>query len=203
MRYFLTRILPLVFVLALNACSMMPRTNAGNNGVDSVPAAVTSRYERALDEMINGEDTRAIELFEGFVAAYPEYPGASLNLAKLQLRNDRGDAAVQVLKNCILLNPDYAPAYNQLGIIFRERGEFDRANISYLNAIEVDPNYALAYFNMGVLNDLYRQQSAVALDYYQQYRALIGVEVEDAEVDRWIRDLERRTGTERKAEVGQ
>jgi Flp pilus assembly protein TadD len=158
MRYFLTRILPLVFMLTLNACSTMPRFGASDNGAEALPTAVTSRYERALDEMRSGEDTRAIELFEGFVAAYPEYPGASLNLAKLQLRNDRADAAVHVLKNCILLNPDYAPAYNQLGIIFRERGEFDRANTIYLNAIEVD---------------------------------------------RWIRDLERRTGTARKAEAGQ
>jgi tetratricopeptide (TPR) repeat protein len=82
-----------------------------------------------------------------------------------------------------------------LGVIYRDQGEFERAGAAYASAIRVNSAYALAYFNLGVLNDLYRQQPELALDYYQQYRALLPEGVEDPEVDRWIADLQRRTGT--------
>ncbi|MDG1462133.1 MAG: tetratricopeptide repeat protein, partial [Gammaproteobacteria bacterium] len=101
MHCFLIRILALILVLALNACSTMPRFGGSNNAVnaDTASAEVIDRYDRALDEMKSGKDSRAIELFESFVAAYPEYPGASLNLAKLQLRNDNSESAIEVLQN--------------------------------------------------------------------------------------------------------
>jgi len=170
-------------------------SDAAAEAMKKIDPKIQRRYEAALAEMRDGELTRAISAFEEFIIDYPEYPGASLNLAKLQLRNQQPDAAINTLNMVLSLHPKYAAAYNQLGIIYREQGEFDKAADAYSNAIDVDPDYALAYFNLGVLNDLYKQQPAVALDYYQQYRQRLAPGAEDPEVDRWIRDLERRAGT--------
>lgn len=170
-------------------------TAASEEAAIKIKPAIRREYELALQEMQDGDIDRAIASFSTFVNAYPEYPGAALNLAKLQLKNGQTDEALATLENCLVLHPDYAAAYNQMGIVFREQGDFDKSADAYLNAIDADPEYALAYFNMGVLNDLYRQQPVVALDYYQQYRSRLGPEAEDAEVDRWIGDLQRRVGT--------
>jgi len=170
------------------------QTDAAAEKLAAIDPKVRDQYAAALNEMQQGEANRAIALFKEFVAEHPEYPGASLNLAKLQLRNADTDGAITTLQMCLSLHPDYAAANNQLGIIYREQGRFDEAAYAYRAAIDAQPSYALAYFNLAVLHDLYRQEPAVALDYYQQYRALLGPEAEDPEVDRWISDLTRRVG---------
>jgi len=156
---------------------------------------IRRQYELALQEMQDGDIERAIASFDAFVSKHPDYPGAALNLAKLQLKNGQTDDALLTLEKCVAEHPEYAAAYNQMGIVYREQGKFDEAADAYLSAIEADSDYALAYFNMGVLNDLYRQQPVVALDYYRQYRSRLAPDAEDVEVDRWIGDLQRRVGT--------
>ena len=184
----------LVVAGSLAACSGLSMTRSADSAAE-VPARVSGEYGQALEHMQNGDDVRALDAFTKFVADHPGYPGGAMNLAKLQLRNGLEDDALTTLEACLDMHPDYAPAHNQLGIIYREQGQFDLASDKYMDALEADPDYALAYFNLGVLNDLYRQQPVVALDYYQQYRSRIAPEVDDQEVDRWIRDLQRRTGT--------
>jgi lipoprotein NlpI len=196
----------LVFALYLGGCSMGSmttwlKTDDSNPDVQQtefvkseIPAAIVRRYEAALKTMQAGDDLRASHEFEKFIADYPEYPGAYLNLAILQERQDQSDLAMETLRRGIAQDPAYAPAHNQMGILYREQGDFDAAADSYQAAINADPQYALAYLNMGVLNDLYRQNSRVALDYYEQYRDLGGPDFDDAEVNRWILDLKRRVG---------
>jgi tetratricopeptide (TPR) repeat protein len=178
--------------MLLSACGTPPMQPAAI-GVVEVPTRIVGQYEQALGLARNGDTEAAIQSLEAFVSEHTAYPGAYLTLSQLQLAAEQTDAAVATLQQAILLHPDYAPAHNQLGVIYRDQGEFERANAAYESALRVSPEYALAYFNLGVLNDLYRQQPELALDYYQQYRLLLPEGVEDAEVDRWIADLQRRT----------
>ncbi len=187
----------LVTVTLLAACSVAPQTDRAAEGDVIIPANVEARYTKLLDEARQGNADAALAGLQEFIAEYPDYPGAYLTQAQLLYGAGETDQAIETLKRALLIDSGYAPAHNQLGIIFRDQGEFDRAAEAYQSAIRVNPDYALAYLNLGVLEDLYRQQPEAALNYYLQYRELLPEGTDDAEVDRWIADLQRRTGAPR------
>ena len=193
----------LLLLSGLAACGgSLPRAEVTPNAVAAqYPAAVTSRYARALGYMDAGDDEHAVQEFEHVIEGYPEYAGPYINLGIIHQRNSRPDAAMLALQRAITVCSDCAAAYNQLGIVQRERGEFAAAEKSYLAAIAADSGYALAYFNLGVLYDLYQDRPDLALQYYESFterRRPEAVENKDV-VDKWIIDLRRRTGEPQRA----
>ena len=162
-------------------------------GVDeetrSVPPEAQAMFERATEVMAAGDILDAERRFQEFLARYPDYPGAQVNLAIIHA--DRGDEARAraAVDAALAIDPDYPPALNQLGMLLRRNGKFSEAEAAYLKAVTVSPDYALAHYNLGVLNELYLRRLDVALRHFENYQSLVG---EDKQVEKWITDLTRR-----------
>jgi tetratricopeptide (TPR) repeat protein len=137
-------------------------------------------------------DTIDAELrFQEFLLAYPDFPGAYVNLAIIFAGRGDDQAAENSLTDALILDPQHPVALNQLGMLQRRQGKFLQAEAAYLKAVTVSPDYALAHYNLGVLNDLYLQRLDAALQHYERYQEIAG---EDNMVSKWIVDLKRRIG---------
>ena len=173
----------------------------GRPAEPAIPPEVQTLYEQATSAMAAGDFVEAELRFKEFLALYPEYPGAHVNLAIIHANNDDNDAARSSLDAALALNPSHPAALNQLGMLLRRNGKFLEAEAAYLKAVTVSPDYALAHYNLGVLNELYLQRLDVALQNFEAYQALVG---EDKQVEKWIADLRRRlAATQRTANVAE
>ena len=173
----------------------------GQPVLPAIPPEVQTRYEQAASAMAAGDFTDAELRFKEFLALYPDYPGAHVNLAIIHANNEDNDAARSSLDAALALNPDHPAALNQLGMLLRKNGKFLEAEAAYLKAVTASPDYALAHYNLGVLNELYLQRLDAALQNFEAYQALVG---EDKQVEKWIADLRRRVAaTQRTANAAE
>jgi tetratricopeptide (TPR) repeat protein len=181
------------------------------------PPRVKRKYAAALVTMESGDDVAAAAEFEQFIAAYPHYPGAYVNLAIIYEHLDRPDEAYAMLDQAMGIIPEYVLALNQQGMMKRRQGDFAGAEDAWVRATEADPEYMNAWYNLGVLYDIYMQDMPAALAAYERYQELyvnsnhddgaykFGKYVPppkidpDPEVARWISDLGRRIGTSARA----
>jgi tetratricopeptide (TPR) repeat protein len=186
----------IALTIALGGCAGSAPTQVAETegpGEPVFPADAMERYARALGLMDAGNDAQAADEFRTLAADYPDYAGPLINLAILEARMGNIEAGVNLLSNAVVICETCAPAWNQLGILYRRQGRFSDAEAAYLKALAEDPNYALAHYNLGVLYDLYQQQPATAVEYYERYVAL-SADGEMTPVDMWIADLRRRIG---------
>jgi len=196
LRHFYKKSLLLLCLLgsmALTGCGFSDMLQTADTGsVSAVPAAVQHDYQLAISRMEAGDTAEAEQLLQKFVADYPEYANAYVNLAIIL--DERGDstAAVRLLEHAAELDGNNVAALNRLGLIKRQLGDFSAAEQAWLKATRVDPEYANAWYNLGVLYDLYLQDLPAALGYYRRYQTLVAEESPDATVQRWIVDLQRR-----------
>ena len=179
-----------IFAL-LSGCSNAP-LRSESSGPANEPPALPRDYENALALMQGGDYPAAVVSIQRFIEAHPGLAGPWLNLGIAYRFTGDSDAALEALSKAVELNPSNAAAYQQLGMLYRERGQFDAALESYDRALKLDPGYAMAHRNIGILYDLYLQRPNLALDHYRKYLELMGND--DPEVDRWVTDLQRRSG---------
>ncbi len=179
----------MAILLLLAGCS----GTATRDGKTAEPVKLPRSYDNALVLMQSGDYQAAIPVLQAFIEKQPQLAGPYINLGISYQKTGQFDAAAQALIKAIELSPDNTIAYQQLGMTYREQGNFDAALDAYTNALKLDSDYALAHRNIGILYDLYLQQPALALDHYKRYLEL--VDEPDQTVNRWVIDLERRTGT--------
>ena len=166
-----------------------------------VPAQALTMFEQATAVMASGDFLEAELRFKEFALRYPAYPGAHVNLAIIHINNDNDAAAQASIDAALAINPDHPAALNQQGMLFRKNGKFIEAEAAYLKAVTASPDYALAHYNLGVLNELYLQRLDVALQHFEIYQGLVG---NDAQVEKWIKDLTRRVAaSQRTANVAE
>jgi tetratricopeptide (TPR) repeat protein len=175
------------------AADALPDDAGKLSDVRVVPPEAAAEYEQALAAMASGELLDAQIAFQDFLLRYPDYPGAHVNLAIVFAGNGDDDAAEASLNAALAIDPGFAPALNQVGLLRRRQGRFHEAEEAYLAAIAASPGYALPHYNLGVLNELYLQKLESALENFERYQALVE---EDAQVGKWIADLQRRTGVD-------
>lgn len=178
-----------VLLVMLTGCS----GTATRDEKAAAPVKLPRSYDKALVLMQTGDYQAAIPALQAFIEKEPQLAGPYINLGISYQKTGQSDAAIEALTKATELNPDSTVAYQQLGITYRERGNFDAALEAYTSALKLDSDYALAHRNIGILYDLYLQQPAPALNHYKRYLELIGEP--DQTVNRWVIDLERRTGT--------
>ncbi|MBI1196074.1 MAG: tetratricopeptide repeat protein [Gammaproteobacteria bacterium] len=135
------------------------------------------RYEEAIDPI-----RRQIE-------AHPERSELYANLGVAYARVHKLDDAENAFKAALERHFEHAELYNQLGIVSREMGRFKDAEQAYLNALRIDPKHANAELNLGILLELYMQEPDRALPHFQAYETMRN---DDHEVEKWIKDIERR-----------
>ena len=150
-------------------------------------------YDKALVLMQSGDYQAAIPVLNDFIAKQPKHAGPYINLGIAHRQTGNNEAARAAFSKAIELNPSSAEAHHQLGILYREQGEFNAALDAYNQALKLDPDYRLAHRNIGILYDLYMQQPGPALIHYKRFLELEGDS--DDDVNRWVVDLERRSGS--------
>ena len=150
-------------------------------------------YDQALVELKKGDTEEALALLTRVSRDAPDKPRLFTNLGLAYFRLQQPERAEQAFVQAVARNPDDAVAHNHLGILQRRKGQFEEALGHYQRAIEIDDDYARAHLNLGILFDLYLQDLEKALQQYQQYRSLASEE--NALVDGWIVDIERRLKT--------
>ena len=180
-------------LVLLAGCSSAPKHADGTESSAKEPVKLPRDYDKALVLMQSGDYQAAIPVLQAFIDKKPGLAGPYINLGIAYRQTGDSNAAAQAMHKAIELNPANAAAHLHLGILYREQGKFDAALDSYNTALKLNDGYALAHRNIGILYDLYLQQPALALEHYKKYLELVGEP--DKTVNRWVVDLERRTGS--------
>jgi tetratricopeptide (TPR) repeat protein len=81
--------------------------------------------------------------------------------------------------------------WTELGMVQRERARLEDAMASYARALSIDAGYAPALRNLAILLDVYMDDPARALPYFEQYKAAVP---EDKQLNAWIADVRQRAG---------
>lgn len=163
------------------------------------PAAV-ARFDAAVAAADEGETRKAQIMLSGLAGSHPEFVAPQLNLAILYMQEGRDDEAEDQLLALLEVSPDTPEAWNQLGLLRRRSGRFAEADDAYRAALDADVDYGPAHRNRGVLLDLYLGQPDLALGHYRRYVELSGG---DADVERWIAELELRVEREQREKVAE
>ncbi len=196
-------VLCLLLPALLGGCSASSLMQVAGSAADSTqvqaPARVQRDYRKAVSALQAGDYAQAEAALQSFVAEYPGYANAYVNLAIVVAKRGDSEAAVRLLQHAIEVDAGNVYALNRLGLIRRQQGEFAAAEQAWLEATRVNPDYPNAWYNLGVLYDLYLQDLDAAVNHYQRYYDLAAAadsagETETAGVQRWIADLQRRIG---------
>jgi tetratricopeptide (TPR) repeat protein len=192
--YFNKLLITSLIPLLLLGCSGKSVRTPGAEAGDAKPAEKLPRnYDKALVLMQSGDYQAAIPVLKAFIEKRPKHAGPYINLGIAYRQSGDIEAAQAAFEKAIELNPSSAEAHHQLGILYREKGDFKAALDAYNQALNLHPDYGLAHRNIGILYDLYLQQPGPALEHYRRFLELEGNEDED--VNRWVVDLERRSGS--------
>jgi tetratricopeptide (TPR) repeat protein len=127
----------------------------------------------------------------------PRLPGPWVNLGIAQSELGNDEAAEASLRRALEIDPNNCAAYTELGLLRRRAGDFLAAEANYLACVQRVPDFREAHLNLGVLYELYLGRLPEALDAYRAYLALL--DGEDARVEGWVSNLERRLGRERES----
>jgi tetratricopeptide (TPR) repeat protein len=153
------------------------------------PAEGARLFGLALQSLTQGNDAKALQLFEQSAEADPAQAAAHNNLGILYKRAGRLDDAIAAYQQAVARRAGYPEAYYNLALAHRAKGEFKQAETAYLKALELNEQFVDAHYNLGILYDLYLAQPAKALEHYRASLRLNGPNTQ--EVSRWVAALER------------
>jgi Flp pilus assembly protein TadD len=194
-----------VVLLALGACASNPDATpqaqarvAAAAPTASAPTGtavpVDASAQRAFDEarraFAAGQMAQAERGFLALTQSHPELGGPFAGLGQIYLQAGKSAEAVQQFEAAVRANPKQPAYLNQLGVAYRQQGQFDKAREAYEQAIALAPDYAAPMLNLGILNDLYLDDGARALELYERY--LLLTPAGDAGVSKWVVELRNR-----------
>lgn len=161
---------------------------SGAGELTSLSSEEFERYKQALSELANHKPQNAEPSLRKLTQDRPYVPELWLNLALSQYQQENFDGAQDTLLGLFRLNDTVPQGYNVAGLVSVQQGLFDQAVKHYRRALELDPNYANALYNMALLHDVYLQDIARAVGYYERYLA---VQTEDSQTRDWAQHLKR------------
>lgn len=179
-------------ILLLAGCASSPPAPQGiaqSTGKSSLNEKYRSDYQKALKALEAKEYDQAGIALSRIMADNVGFVEGWANLALAQLRAGNIPQATQSAQNAAQLEPQSAPLENLLGLINVESGAYKRAEQHYARALQLDPNLANAHYNLALLNDVYYQNIASAIQHYQRYLALINNA--DPDTEAWVEELKR------------
>ena len=191
-----------VLILLLVGCSanapkpvVVDTKASSTTAVAPINADLQQRFLDALVLLRDEEFVEAETAFNDLTTEYPGYPGPWSNLAIAQNKQEKYEQALTSLDKALEIDQDFCQALSLKGVNSRELGQFQQAKEYYQAAIKCNPADNLSIYNLGVLADMYLQDEATALAYYQEYLSRLGDESDDT-VSSWVVDLKRRVPAE-------
>lgn len=127
-------------------------------------------FEVTLVEIIPGNQTKALELFEKGV--------------KFQ---DKGelDEAINAYKDAIRLHHELLPANYNLAVALHLKGEIDKAIMFYQISIAFNPAFSKAHFNLGIA----LKQQGKLKEALESFRRVIDLDQDNPEAKQHINEL--------------
>lgn len=150
-------------------------------------------YDQALAALQADQAELAEQRLTPLARQYPDLAEVALNLALAQYHQQQYEQALQSLQPLLQRSPSFAAAHNLAGLIAVHQGRFRDAEQHYQQALAVDAHYPNALYNLALLHDVYFQQVAEAVVYYERY--MVHVE-EDQETLNWLEHLRFSLGGE-------
>jgi tetratricopeptide (TPR) repeat protein len=189
--------LPLALIVTLlQGCASAPQAAPAPAAPRAIGGTITPQQQAELDAALalakSNQPEAAIEAFKKLEAALPDNAIPATNLALIYKKQDKLDLAEAQLKKALAIEADNPVAANELAMLYRRTGRFAEARTTYERLLVKYPNFALAHKNLGVLCDLYLKDYPCAIDHYKAYALTAPA---DKNVQIWIADLQKRTGT--------
>lgn len=175
------------FAVWLSGCQSTPQPSKGVvASVDSLSASERQSFDEALAQLASGEPKTAEKVLTQLRSARTDVAEIWLNLALSQYQQADYDKTAATLRTMQERFEDIAEPYNLAGLVAVEQGDFKQAEKYYSQAIDLKPTYSNALFNMALLQDVYLQNIASAVEYYERYLALVP---DDADTKNWAAGL--------------
>lgn len=178
-------------LLFLTGCASAPPSSTGISQATNksgLNEKYRSEYLRALNALEEKNYKPASVTLNKVMADNPGFVEGWANLALAQLHAGDIQAAKQSVNNALQLDQQ-AGLYNLAGLVAAEDGAYKTAEQHYARAIQINPNLANAHYNLALLNDIYYQNIAKAIQHYERYLALINDA--DPDTEAWVQELKR------------
>lgn len=178
------------FAIWLWGCQSTPQpTKGAAASVASLSQSERRSFDKALAQLASGEAKNAERELDQLRGARSDVAEIWLNLALSQYQQAEYDKTAATLQAMERRFAGIAEPYNLAGLVAVEQGKFKQAEKYYSQAINLKPTYSNALFNMALLQDVYLQNIASAVEYYERYLALVP---DDTDTKNWAAGLKMR-----------
>lgn len=159
---------------------------AGKSAILSLSNSERKQYDEGLVHLAKARPESAEQALRQLVKTRPDVAEIWFNLALSQYQQRHFEQAEATLTRLRSSLGDFPEAHNLAGLIAVENGDFGKAAEHYQNAIDLKPNYSHAVYNMALLQDVYLQDIASAVAFYESYLRL---KPEDTDTKNWANGL--------------
>jgi tetratricopeptide (TPR) repeat protein len=160
-------------LLSLAACQTSgPKKSGPTYSVQQLSSEQKTQYQQALSLMDAQKHAVAEPLLFALTKQKPPVREIWINLILCQLETGEWQKAKANLETVLTRFELSATTLNLAGLVAVEQGEFKKAEDHYQSALKINENYAHALYNIALLYDVYLNDVAKAVSYYQKYLAL-------------------------------
>lgn len=184
----------LTLVLLLTSCATKQQVGAPaatSASVTSLLPVHAEIYRDALSKLQNQQPKEAEKLLKGLLRQRTDVPELWLNLAYSQYQQNKWSEAEKTIQKVLIAFPKIPQAHNLAGILAVEQGKFKAAEKHYVDALQLNAAYGNALYNMALLQDIYLQNVASAVQYYNRY---LETAQDDEATKAWVENLSRSLG---------
>lgn len=191
--YFPRLILLLAISILLSACATVSKSPFSTSQIIKKSVSISEKdslaYVQAVADLEKGNAKVAAISLGKIAEKNPGYLDVWVNLAIANYTVKNIADAQRAIEHADKLQPASADINNIKGLICVESGQYKNAEKNYLNALKLDSKNPNVHYNIALLYDLYYQNIAKAIPYYESYLLLAGQK--DEETEAWVQELKQ------------